>query len=179
MSNSEGEINLKHIGKDGPQPCYLCSNFLTMIRILALLIVVAIMACNNAADNNTPKAKTQADSLMDKVMEGHNVAMAKMAKLHGSEKKIQSALDSISNLPGNRQKDVAGYKLQLDSILKRLKYAEFAMDKWMTEFNMDSAKDDEKKRVEYLESEKIKISKVKDAIISTLQASDSLWKQAK
>jgi TolA-binding protein len=177
MSNSEGEINLKHIGKDGPQPCYLCSNFLTMIRILALLIVVAIMACNNAANNNTPKAKTQADSLMDKVIEGHNVAMAKMTKLHQTKNQIQQVLDSISKLRGGAQKNSVHYKTALDSAFNRLTRADNAMEKWMSEFNMDSASNDAERRVKYLEVERVKISTVKDEIINSLQNADSLIKK--
>ena len=178
MSNSESEINLKHIGKDAPQPCYLCSNFLTMIRILALLIAVAITACNNAANNNsTPKAKTQADSLMDEVMEGHNVAMAKISKLHQTKNQIQQALDSISKLPGNAQKNSVHYKTVLDSAFNRLTRADDAMEKWMSEFNMDSASNDPEKRIKYLESEKVKVSTVKDEIIISLQNADSLIKK--
>ncbi len=57
-----------------------------------------------------------------------------------------------------------------------LRNAIFAMDKWMAEFNMDSAKEDMEKRVQYLLDEKMKVGKVKDAILNSLNKADSLLK---
>jgi len=149
-----------------------------MIRILVLLVVVVITACNNAANNNNaPKAKTQTDSLMDQVMEGHNVAMAKISKLHQTKNQIQQVLDSIAKLPTDAQKNLLRYKALLDSVSNRLTRADEAMDKWMNEFNMDSAANDVEKRSKYLESEKVKVSNVKDEIINSLQNADSLIKK--
>ena len=149
-----------------------------MIRILVLLVVVAIIACNNAANNNgTPKAKTKADSLMDEVMAGHNVAMAKISKLHQTKNRIQQALDSISKLPPDAQKNSAHYKTELDSAFNRLTRADDAMEKWMSEFNIDSASNDAEARIKYLESEKVKVSAVKDEIINGLQNADSVIKK--
>jgi hypothetical protein len=51
------------------------------------------------------------------------------------------------------------------------------MDKWMEEFNMDSAANDDKKRIEYLQSEKTKISQVRDFMVSSLQKTDSLLRR--
>jgi uncharacterized protein YdcH (DUF465 family) len=148
-----------------------------MIRILVLLIIVALIACNNAANDSTPKPKTQIDSLMDEVMEGHNAAMAKISKLHQTKSQIQQILDSISKLPANPQKNSVRYKTLLDSAFKRLTRADEAMDKWMNEFNMDSAANDFEKRIDYLQSEKIRVSTVKDEIINSLQNADSLIKK--
>jgi TolA-binding protein len=149
-----------------------------MIRNLVLLVVVVIIACNNAANNNSaPKAKTKTDSIMDEVMEGHNGAMAKISKLHQTKNQIQQVLDSISKLPADVQKNSVHYKTLLDSAFKRLTRADEAMDKWMNEFNMDSAANDVEKRSKYLESEKVKVSNVKDEIINSLQNADSLIKK--
>jgi len=149
-----------------------------MIKIPVLLLVVAITACNSSVSNNsTTKVKTQSDSLMDQVMEGHNVAMAKIRRLHQTKKQIQQVVDSISKLPTEAQKNSMHYKTQLDSAFDRLTRADAAMDKWMSEFNMDSAANDVEKRIKYLESEKIKVSVVKDEIINSLQNADSLIKK--
>jgi hypothetical protein len=149
-----------------------------MIRILLLLIVVAVIACNNAAnDNSTTKTKTHTDSLLDDVMEGHNAAMAKISKLHHAKNEIQHVIDSISKLPIDARKKSADYKTRLDSAVNRLTRADGAMEKWMSEFNMDSASNDAEKRTDYLQSEKIKVSAVKDEIIHSLQNADSLIKK--
>ena len=66
--------------------------------------------------------------------------------------------------------------MKLDSLQKELSYAEFAMNKWMEEFNMDSALNNAKERIDYLHSEKLKVTKVKESILSSLQKADSLIK---
>jgi len=146
-----------------------------MTRIIGFALVVAIAACNNAANNNTTaKGKTQTDSLMDDVMEGHNVAMAKISKLHQTKNQIQQVLDSISKLPADAKKNSVRYKALLDSAFNRLTRADDAMEKWMSEFNMDSASNDADRRIKYLESEKGKVSAVKDEILNSLNDADSL-----
>ena len=114
---------------------------------------------------------------MDEVMEGHNMGMAKMSKLNEAKNAIQQVLDSISRLSTNLQKSSTQYKMQLDSAFNRLTVADYAMEKWMSEFNMDSSLNNTEQRIKYLESEKIKISNVKDAMISSLQKADSVLKK--
>lgn len=114
---------------------------------------------------------------MDEVMEGHNAGMAKMNKIAEAQKRVQRLIDSIAKLPSNLKKNLGSYKTTLDSTLDRLKYADYAMNRWMEEFNMDSEINNTKRRIEYLESEKIKISNVKDAMTRSLQKADSLLKE--
>ena len=148
-----------------------------MKKILPIVFISLFLACNNSGNNNNQTAKTHSDSLMDEVMEGHNIGMAKMSKLNERKNEIRHVLDSISKLPTNLQKNFTQYKMQLDSTFNRLTFANYAMDKWMEEFNIDSASNNEEKRAEYLESEKIKISKVNEAMISSLQKADTLLKK--
>lgn len=137
-------------------------------------ILFLVMACNNSGNGHGGSAKTHADSLMDDVMQGHNLGMAKMNRVSEAQKRIQQSIDSLEKLPAATQKSEAVYKMRLDSVLNRLKFADFAMNKWMEEFNMDSSLNDEAKRTEYLESEKIKIAKVNDAMINGLSEADSV-----
>jgi hypothetical protein len=149
-----------------------------MKRWLQLAVYIFLLtSCNNSANSDSKPGKTYSDTLMDEVMEGHNIGMAKMSKISEAQKRVQLSIDSISRLPASVQKKLTAYKTQLDSVLNRLKYADYAMNKWMEEFNMDSAKENEEKRIEYLKSEKIKISKVKDAMLSSLKTTDSLLKK--
>ena len=150
------------------------------MKIISLLaaFIFLISSCNNSGTGNKPKqAKTHVDSLWEEVMAGHDEAMSKMGKITRAKKTIQQAIDSIGKLPQNLQKAALPYKARLDSLLDRLKYADYAMNRWMEEFDTDSALDDAKKRVEYLESEKLKISKVKQAMINGLEKADSLLKR--
>jgi hypothetical protein len=151
-------------------------------QILFVLVTIAIMSCNNAENKHTGngkdyKPKTQADSLMSDVMDGHNTGMAKMGKLTRAEQTTRRLLDSIAKLPAKARQAAEPLKTKLDSLQKELSYAEFAMNKWMEEFNMDSAVNNVKERINYLGSEKMKVTNVKEAILSGLQKADSLLKE--
>jgi len=155
----------------------------TLFSLFAALFLFSFIACKNAdkedhSGHNTHEPKTQADSLMSDVMDGHDVGMAKYGKLQAMEKKVKAALDSISKLPAKTREGLSVYKSRLDSLSADLSYALFAMDKWMEEFDMDSAKDDMQKRIEYLLDEKMKVGKVKEAILKSLSRADSLLKPA-
>ena len=149
-------------------------------------ITVFVISCNN---NNATKKdgdghdhhkkgipKTQEDSLMADVMDGHDVGMAKYGKLGAMEKQVKAALDSLQKLPSKAQQAAAPYKAKLDSLGKDISYAIFAMDKWMEEFDMDSAKADLSQRIKYLTDEKMKVGKVKEAILTSLQKADSVFR---
>ena len=150
---------------------------------MAFISLIAV-ACNNAEkkqddySGHTTKEvpKTQVDSLMADVMDGHDVGMAKMGKLSTMQKEVKRVLDSIAQLPRKASAAAAPYKTKLDSLVKDLSYAEMAMDKWMEEFNMDSAVNNMEQRIKYLTDEKMKVVKVKQAILGSLQKADSLLK---
>ena len=114
---------------------------------------------------------------MKDVMDGHDIGMAKMGRLTRAEQTTRRLLDSIENLPVKAKQAAAPLKIKLDSLQKDLSYAEFAMNKWMEEFNMDSAVNNVEKRIDYLSSEKLKVSKVKEAILGSLQKADSVIKE--
>jgi hypothetical protein len=145
-----------------------------MKLVCVLIFGLMISACNSSGSGNDQKEKSRSDSVMDEVMKGHNIGMAKMNKISTAEKNIQQAIDSIGKLSSDIQKKSLAYKMQLDSALERLKFANYAMNRWMDEFNMDSFSNNEEERVKYLESEKEKIFKVKDTMINSLQTADSL-----
>lgn len=152
-----------------------------LILWLAVMISSSI-GCTNSENkhstheqNNEPK--TQADSLMNEVMDGHNIGMAKMGRLTRAEQTTRRLLDSIDKLPAKAQQATAPLRIKLDSLQKELSYAEMAMNKWMEEFNMDSALNNVQERINYLASEKLKVAKVKEAIVGSLQKADSLLKE--
>ena len=148
--------------------------------IIPLAFLFTIAACNNNSEgtlsDDSKKPKTQTDSLMADVMDGHDVGMGKMSKISKMQNEITRVLDSIAKLPAKAKKAVAPYKAKLDSLKADLAYAEMAMDKWMTEFNMDSAVNNVQERIKYLTDEKVKVGKVKEAILNSLQKADSLLK---
>ena len=96
---------------------------------------------------------------MNEVIDGHNIGMAKMGRLTRAEQATRRLLDSIEKLPAKARQAAEPLKVKLDSLQKELSYAEFAMNKWMDEFNMDSAVNNVKERIDYLEVGKTKSDK--------------------
>jgi hypothetical protein len=141
------------------------------------MITILSASCNNAADNKETATKTHTDSLMDEVMEGHDEAMGKTNRISSAQKLVQQSLDSIDKLASKQRQASATYKTQLDSLSAKLKVSEAGMDKWMEEFNMDSAKNDVELRTRYLASEKEKVFAIKDQMVSALKEADSLLKK--
>lgn len=149
--------------------------------ILPLALMFAVAACNNDKDEPAVEAtgktiEQQADSLWEQVMEGHDIGMAKMTRLEKAQEAVQRAIDSIGKLPAAAKSAAASLKSDLDSLQKDLKYASFAMDKWMEEFNADIKNKAADVQIKYLNEENLKVSKVKEAILGSLGKADSLLK---
>jgi len=154
--------------------------------LVLLTMSVVLLGCQSTAEHqheghgdhskmNTPK--TPADSLYKQVMDIHDQVMPKLGKIRGAKNRAQQMLDSLSKLSVRQAKELATYKQDVESLINSLDYADFAMDKWMIEFNMDSAKDNQELRVAYLKAELDKVSNVKKAILSSLSMADSLIKK--
>jgi len=143
------------------------------------ILFVSILACNNAG-NDSAKMKTPqqvlADSLEKEVDNGHNTAMPKSMKIPNIQKEIKQLLDSISKLPAKAKESAAPYKAKLETLQNELEYAYMAMDKWMVEYKYDSAMNDLDKRIKYLTEEKLKVDKVKEAVLGSIAKADSLLK---
>jgi hypothetical protein len=148
-----------------------------IVRWAVFVVLFIATSCNNNNNGKDAESKTRADSLLNDVMDGHNIGMAKMGRLTRAEQTTRRLLDSIAKLPEKARKAAEPLKVQLDSLQKDLSYAEFAMNKWMDEFNVDSAVNNLNDRISYLEEEKLKVTKVKEAILGSLQKADSIIKE--
>jgi hypothetical protein len=160
----------------GAETLILHNNKLYAMKKYIVIVLTALFftACNSNEEKTPADANAKADSLRDQVMDGHDIGMAKTPKLSKAQQEVDRLLDSIGKLPAKSQQLAAGFKARLDSLKKDLEYADMAMNKWMKEFNYDSAKNDAEKRVEYFMEEKIKVDKVKDAILNSLAKADSV-----
>ena len=151
--------------------------------LFSVLTFIIITACNNSdnkstgTSNKTKTPPSTADSLMEDVMNGHDAGMAKMGKLSTMQNQVQHIIDSIAKLPAKTKKALTPYKAEMDKILEDLKSAKAGMEKWMDEFNMDSALNNMEQRIKYLRDEKWKVSEVKESIVKSLQKADSLIKR--
>ena len=145
------------------------------IFVLSAISIAFLISCNNSGKKVDP-LQAKADSLESSVLEVHNVAMPKSMKIPKAQKEIQRLIDSIDKLPVKQKQTASSYKESLEALFKNLDDAHAAMEKWMTEFNLDSFKNNNEQHIKYLSEEKIKVDKVKDALLSSLQKVDSVLK---
>lgn len=151
------------------------------IKLFIVIATLSAISCNDQVTDAprqnaySDKPVSKADSLRHEVMEGHDVAMAKTIPVKRHIAQIQLKLDSLSKLPAQQQDKQ--YKQTLVSIQEALQNANKRMDIWMDEYKDDTLKDNETLRIQYLESEKVKVDKVKTQILESLQRADSLLKQ--
>jgi hypothetical protein len=141
----------------------------------ALFFMVA--ACNSKKEGDKKPEKSTADSLMDKVMDGHDAGMAKYGKMQGLKKQVDAALDSLSKLPAKAKEEAAPYQQKMQELSAELGTALADMDTWMESFNMDSALNNMEERIRYLTEEKDKVGRIKDMILQTVKKADSLLKK--
>ena len=155
--------------------------FFMRLNCLLFFVLISSLVFSSCQDNTSHTGhgssssgrtpKTAEDSLFHQVMEVHDEVMPKMGKIRGAQQAAQQRLDSLSLK--TKSTDNA-YRRQLEQLISDLNYADFAMDKWMVEFNTDSLKDNLPLRMQYLQSELDKVKKVKSAILNSLSAADSL-----
>lgn len=150
------------------------------IKLFIVIATLSAIACNDQA-TDTPrknaysdKPVSKADSLRQEVMEGHDVGMAKTINIKRNIIQVQQKLDSLNKLPAKQQDKQ--YQQALMALHDALKRADEAMTTWMIEYKDDTLKDNETLRIQYLESEKVKVNTVKTQILESLQHADSLLK---
>lgn len=153
-------------------------------RLIVLIVLVAVAACNSSNNSDTAAGRKDGfsekpvkleDSLLKEVLDGHDVGMARMGKISKHLKQIQAELDSMVKLPAKSiNKD---YQQALVDLQEDLNYAQFGMNEWMDKFVLDTLSDKPELRIKYLENEKMIVGKVKENILSGLARADSLFQK--
>ena len=142
---------------------------------LSLLICIGMFAaCNDAAEDTaagrttgySDNPRSKEDSLFKDVMHDHDEGMARMGKVSVAIRQLQSKADSLIKAKRNPEAE--------RKILQDLEEAKTAMNTWMKEFNIDSLKDQVESRIDYLEKEKVKVSRVKNNILESIRRADSV-----
>jgi hypothetical protein len=149
------------------------------MKTLNLIALIFLVSCGNSASDERKNGysdvpKSPEDSLFQEVMNLHDTAMSKMGKLVGFRKQFDSRIDSLKKVKSSAKESLIS---KYGEISADLKQAEDKMNTWMQEFSIDSAQDDVQRRIAYLESEKSKVSGVKDEIFSALSKADSALKK--
>jgi len=144
---------------------------------LYIMVLSFAFGCNNESKEPVKAERTRVDSLQDEVNDGHIAGMAKMGKLTTYQQRASRLLDSLNKLPAKARTATADYKTRVESLLKDLDYADYAMNRWMTDYaGKDTAITEPAARLKFLEEEKQKVIKVKEAILTSISKADSLLK---
>lgn len=144
---------------------------------LFLLIILASCAedpSNERKDGFSDTGKNPEDSLFQDVMDQHDEAMAKMGRIAGYRKQFDAKIDSLKKVKSTAKELI---KKKYQEISAELKKAEDGMNNWMQEFSIDSAQENIERRLQYLATEKVKVTRVKEEILSALSKADSALKK--
>ena len=148
-----------------------------ILIVLPAIFILALASCKNEEKKTeVTNEKVTADSLMKDINEGHNTGMSKYGRLTAMQNEIQRIMDSISKLPAQTKQALTPYTAKLDSLAHDLRTAKDGMDRWMDQFNMDSAINNMGERLRYLSEERLKVTQVKETILKSLFLADSVIK---
>ncbi|MBO9593771.1 MAG: viral A-type inclusion protein [Niabella sp.] len=140
----------------------------------ATVLLVACGEGNRSAAEAGDGPQTKADSLLQAVIDGHDVAMPKMKKLERLMNESKAAIDSLDKLPPAAQKQQAALKTKLEDALTDLANADKTMHDWMNGFRYDSLKDNEPERIKYLQDQKAKVDVMKDAVLNSISKAEGV-----
>ncbi len=150
-----------------------------IVFVLAAALSAFAFACNNEETKPVENLseQQQSDSLEKQVIEGHDVAMSKSMKIPNVQAEVKRIIDSIGKLPAKMREEAANYKAKLEEVYRELGEANASMDKWMEEFDLDSARSNLQQRIKYLADEKLRIENVKEAVSGSVEKAKSLMKE--
>jgi hypothetical protein len=138
------------------------------------LLFISFTACKNSGKKSSGDLKATADSLRKQVIAIHNEGMRDWMKIEKKQEVIKSMLDSIAALPANAKEAAEPLKTKLNEAMDALTKAYDDMDKWMPTLNLDSAKNDLQKGIDYYIKEKLNAENINQAIFNSLQKTDSV-----
>lgn len=128
-----------------------------MKLIVKLMVIVLMGAITSCAEKEK--------SLYDQVMDIHDEVMPKMNDIYKMRKALK---DSLANTPDMSEKT----KQEITQTILTLDSAGNSMMVWMREFNPPDQKDEEAFK-KYMESELVKVKKMREDVMKALKAIES------
>ncbi|MBO9617440.1 MAG: viral A-type inclusion protein [Niabella sp.] len=142
--------------------------------LFSLVVAVVLVACGENQSKAKEQPQSKADSLLQAVIDVHDIAMPKTKKMERLLNESKTAIDSIDKLPSAAQKQNAALKARLEAAHAALEQANTAMNEWMNGFKYDSLKDNETARIQYLRDQQVKVTAVKDLVLNSVSKADSI-----
>ncbi|AYD48133.1 MAG TPA: hypothetical protein VFQ86_07595 [Arachidicoccus soli] len=148
---------------------------LNKIIVSVCILAMAVTACNSGTNANSAEKKAKMlsplDSMMQKVMDGHDRSMGKMGHLLINHKAIDHKIDSLQkSSASNNAAEIA----ILQAANKRIDSATGDMNKWMESFDMEMDKMDSTAKVNYLQKNMLLIDSITNQMQQASAFSDSI-----
>ena len=133
-----------------------------MKKTFALLLVLGFVSCNKNKDKQASDPATDDPNkvLYSQVMDIHDEVMPRMDDIMKLKRELKETVESASNLVPEKKKELEQKIIQLDSASK-------AMMRWMNDFRPEEYTGEDLR--EYLESEKERVTKVKEFMLEAIQ----------
>jgi hypothetical protein len=133
-----------------------------MKRTFAFLLVVGLFSCGKNKDKQASDPVTDDPNkvLYNQVMDIHDEVMPRMEDIVRLKRELKERVEKSSDLVPEKRKEIEQKILQLDSAGK-------AMMTWMNDFRPEEYTGEGLR--EYLESEKERVTKVKELMLEAIQ----------
>ena len=143
------------------------------LAILTAICICLLAACNQPAENaahdhagHDHEATAGSGKLFAEVMAVHDEMMPKLDDVMALKSRAKRKIDQLDSLAKTGGKVETTEKRQrLDSLVAELDRADNAMMDWMHNFDSDMKGMTEARKSEYLESEKVRITAVKEKML--------------
>lgn len=135
------------------------NRFIFLIFFFSLLVLQSSCVSENK-ESKEPEL-TERESLYKEVIEIHDAVMPKMSDINRVKRKLQDLFEA------NSSKDDR-VKTKLNFAIDELIAAENSMMDWMKAFKAPKKADPDEQVINYLKEEKLKISRVSDQMLTSL-----------
>ncbi len=148
------------------------------IHLIVLLAGLSFTACgggNQGSHSEDPVAGQHAaeEQKWDEVMVVHDEVMPKMSEINRISRALRQRLDEENSIPSDLRQ-------QAEQAVQQLTVAEEAMWEWMNNIRQLDALRESKNHeeiIQYLDDEQARISKVRDAMLSSIESGEKVLNQ--
>ncbi|MCK6616701.1 MAG: hypothetical protein L6Q51_03580 [Cyclobacteriaceae bacterium] len=133
-----------------------------MKKTFALLLIIGLVSCGKNKDKQASEPVTDDPNkvLYNQVMDIHDEVMPRMDDIMKLKRELKETVEKSAGLVPEKKKELEQKILQLDSAGK-------AMMQWMNDFRPEEYTGEDLR--EYLESEKERVTKVKQQMLEAIQ----------
>ena len=141
------------------------------IIFFSILIFFQI-GCTSDINKNSESELSDREKLYKEVMKIHDDVMPKMSDINRVKRNLKDQLEE-GKIVNDQMKQ------KINASIDELIAAEDSMMDWMREFKAPKDADPDEKVIKYLNEEKLKISRVSDQMLSSLQNGSNILDQLK